>query len=251
MDYKLLTFGNLKLPASIGLFGLPAGGNGAQAPAAIDTRAYRNIPCDGFGTCAGTCAGCYALNAEQQYKKTCRAARIRNYRAAILPSFVADMMADIDKRLKSAPRQRPENRLKTVRPHDSGDFFTAAYVRAWAKVARHYLTAAPALKFYAYTKRLAPAPAGMTPAEIKVHNEIRAALIRYILPLNNFTLIDSMSAAGRRGLCNYGTIEELAPARAAGAHLCPCHEDATRCGRTCFYCMGKRAQNSAPVFVKH
>lgn len=235
---KLLKFGNQKLPESIGIFNLPAGGNGAQAPAAMYPAAYGKIPLDGCGTCAGTCAGCYALNAERQYKDTVRPARIRNYKVAAGDPeiFKARIIAEIEKRLRA--RVAPKNVLRAIRVHESGDFFSASYVRAWRDIAAYFLVKAPALRFYAYTKRLNEKGA-------------LATAVRELATMDNFTIIDSCSAAGRCGLVNYGTIEELRPAIDAGAKLCPCHVDAQACGRTCFYCAGKIAQRSAPVFVKH
>lgn len=132
------------------------------------------------------------------------------------------------------------------RVHESGDFYSAAYVDKWADIARRH----PGLTFYAYTKRLGNENTGMEAAEIWV-------ALRELALLPNFVLIDSL----QYGDVNYGDIaycEYLGLVR--GAHLCPCggKMDAIMkkrgkkiCGTACTYCQTKAAQEQAPVFLKH
>ena len=223
-----LKFGNMKLPASTAIFNLPP-----------------------VQTCGRHCAGCYAMKAQRQYK-TARAYRAEMLYFTGLASFVPAVIAQIRERLAkgAAGRIKSNNRLRAVRVHESGDFYSVAYIKKWAAIAR----ALPAVRFYAYTKRLDGRA---------VNKEMAAALRRYIKPLANFVLIDSAQygdAIGgahvqQRGAVNYGTREELAPALAKGAFLCPCRPGDNKkiCGAAdgCAYCMKKRAQNFAPVFLNH
>jgi hypothetical protein len=99
---------------------------------------------DGFEVCpgAGACAAvCYARQGRYRLAES-RAVRERNLLIvrANLDRFVQMAIADL-----TAKRSR-----RTVRVHDSGDFFSQAYLDAWFQVAR----ACPRKRFYCYTKSL-------------------------------------------------------------------------------------------------
>jgi Gene product 88 len=123
------SFGNKKLTEGIVAFGLPA---------------YRSAT--GFAVCpmAGSCAGlCYARqgqyvlpNVEQPREHNL--AWLRSHSAE---DFASAMRADVGALHRS---------WKIVRIHDSGDFFTPAYLRAWRDVARQH----PTRLFYGYTKMI-------------------------------------------------------------------------------------------------
>jgi hypothetical protein len=101
-------------------------------------------PVDGstFNTCSAALACkavCYAKQGSYAWKNTI-AARERALSHSFSDSFVTDMVAKLG-------RMRSKD---TVRIHDSGDFYSQAYLEKWYSIAR----ALPRFKFYAYTKRL-------------------------------------------------------------------------------------------------
>jgi len=103
--------------------------------------AYRSE--DGFKTCpqAGACAAvCYARQGFYTMENV-RAAREANLSAARgdLKEFVRQAIEDVSK--------FPEH---LIRVHDSGDFFSQAYLNAWGQIA----AACPDKVFYAYTKSM-------------------------------------------------------------------------------------------------
>jgi hypothetical protein len=98
---------------------------------------------DGFKTCpkAGACAAiCYARQGHYRMPNVVEA---REFNLRIvrgdLDRFVAMAVED----LKKIPN-------RTIRVHDSGDFFSEDYLRAWYKIARAF----PEKRFYSYTKSL-------------------------------------------------------------------------------------------------
>jgi protein gp88 len=112
----------------------------------LDTISF-NLPAfksaDGFKVCpqAGACATvCYARQG-RYIMPTVAAAR--EYNLAMvrrsIPQFVRLALADL-----------ANIRHRIVRIHDSGDFFSQAYLDAWFSLARAF----PAKRFYAYTKSL-------------------------------------------------------------------------------------------------
>jgi len=93
----------------------------------------------GLKTCpnAGACAkGCYALAGAYRFSNVARAFEER-LQATQAPSFETDMIQAI----KKAKAER-------VRIHDSGDFYSEAYLNRWYRIMR----ALPNVQFYAYTK---------------------------------------------------------------------------------------------------
>jgi hypothetical protein len=101
--------------------------------------AYRSA--GGFATCpqAGACAAvCYARQGRYLMPNVA-GARERNLESTRRPDFAA--MAIVDLGAISA---------RLVRVHDSGDFYSQAYLDAWFEVARAF----PGKTFYAYTKSL-------------------------------------------------------------------------------------------------
>ena len=114
---ELLSRGNTKLGRRILSWGIPA-----------------------VTTCPGASkecrAACYAMKGRYCYAQVKRAGEQR-LEIAKSRNFVAAMTDEVR-------RRRPE----TVRVHTSGDFFSAAYVRRWRKIAE----ACPDTLFYAYTR---------------------------------------------------------------------------------------------------
>jgi len=83
---------------------------------------------------------CYAASVESRYPAT-RQAVWHNFE--LLKGLDTDQMADLI--IKSLP-----SRVKIVRIHSSGDFYSKAYFNAWVKVAESL----PHIQFFAYTKAL-------------------------------------------------------------------------------------------------
>jgi uncharacterized protein (UPF0305 family) len=164
--------------------------------------------------CGRECVGCYAKKAQKMYKAV-TPYRERNYQASLLPGFATDMVAEI-KGLKKKP--------KAIRIHESGDFYSQAYVDSWAMIA----LALPGTVFYAYTKRNKEFDFSVLSAQ------------------PNFVLIDSC----KYHPVNYGDPGFVQVLKAHGAFVCPA-DKVISCGAGCDYCLTKAAQLSSVVFNKH
>ena len=112
-----LSRGNHKLPSSIGIFNLP-----------------RLVTCPGA---TDWCKKwCYTAKAERQYKKVLPF-RNTNLELSKSQEFVG-LITDEIKR----------SRLKTIRIHESGDFYNQEYLDKWIEIANNL----PGVTFFAYTK---------------------------------------------------------------------------------------------------
>ena len=90
---------------------------------------------------AGSCkAFCYATVGQQAFASGVKR-RAAAFKATLSPTFVQDMHTEI---------QRWKKKIKAIRVHDSGDFYSMDYLKAWLQIARLN----PAVKFYAYSKSL-------------------------------------------------------------------------------------------------
>lgn len=99
-----------------------------------------------FKTCpnAGACANlCYARNGTYNFSN------VKARHTANLEYVLEDPKGWFSQMLQEV--QQPKMRGKYVRIHDSGDFFSADYLRLWLRIAR--LT--PDVIFYCYTKEVA------------------------------------------------------------------------------------------------
>jgi len=97
---------------------------------------------DAYHVCkqAGSCAAiCYARQGTYTWPATVKA-REHNLKRARQKNFIRLALSDLDR--------KPS--FKTIRVHDSGDFFNQTYLNCWFYIAREY----PQKKFYAYTKAL-------------------------------------------------------------------------------------------------
>lgn len=88
---------------------------------------------------------CYAKKAEW-YRPNALPARMDNFKASLLDSFVSDMTEII---LNKAKRQRKPQLI--VRIHESGDFYNKAYAMKWLEIARN-CAECDKITFIAYTK---------------------------------------------------------------------------------------------------
>ncbi|NBW41983.1 hypothetical protein EBR25_13430 [bacterium] len=90
---------------------------------------------------AGSCkAFCYATVGQQAFASGVKR-RAAAFKATLSPTFVQDMHSEI---------QRWKKKIKAIRVHDSGDFYSMQYLLNWLEIARLN----PDVKFYAYSKSL-------------------------------------------------------------------------------------------------
>lgn len=120
--------------------------SGNEKLAKLDTISF-NLPAfrsaDGFHVCpkAGGCASlCYARQG-RYIMPTVAAAREFN---------LTKVRGDLGVFVREAIEDLQRKRAKTIRIHDSGDFFSQEYLNAWFTIVASF----PERKFYAYTKSL-------------------------------------------------------------------------------------------------
>jgi len=179
--------GNLKLDKSIMIFNLPAG------------KEY---------TCKETCGNCYAIKAQVMYPSVLPC-RISNYNASKTDSFVSVMVNLIKK-----------HGFKTVRIHESGDFYNVEYVNKWDKIAEQL----PEVKFYGYTKQ----------------NFVS-------FTSNNVNIVNSLLPDGN---LNFGSLEYVKEkSKQFNIPVCPVtlKVNSASCGKTCRLCQTKKNM----LFVIH
>lgn len=129
--------GNAKLSKEIYTFSLPAG---FTCPSAHLCASYADRKSGKITDGKNMSFRCFAASQESTFPNV-RAARWNNF--DLLSKVKNDSFAMASLILSSLDKS-----AKIVRIHVSGDFFNAAYFRAWAYVAIHR----PETKFYAYTK---------------------------------------------------------------------------------------------------
>src|SRR6056297_161467 len=115
--------GNSKLSKSVLIWNLPA----------IKT-------CPNCGRCKDTC---YARKAEKLYPQVLPC-RERNLESTKHPLFIDNMVIAICKAQVNAKKYKP----KSVRIHESGDFYNMKYFFDWLEIAKRL----PDLTFWSYTK---------------------------------------------------------------------------------------------------
>ena len=166
----------------------------------------------GMSTCNRICPGCYAMKSQVRFPA---ALAYRNCMliASQQPDFADHIIAELSSTRRSA---------RTVRLHESGEFYSQAYIDKWLTIA----TALPQFTFYAFTKRLAD------------FNFSKLAA------LPNFVLINSLQHGG----LNYAPLANLR----SNVFTCPAITGHTvTCGITCKYCQTKKAQYNSVQFVVH
>lgn len=131
------------------------------------------------------CKHCYALKAEHQYLQVLPA-RMRHLKETMANSFVSSLVEEIRKSKKTK-----------VRIHESGDYYSQAYLDKWTAIAEQL----PNVRFYCFTKK-----------EDKLDFTAFKALL-------NTNVVQSIAPDGGY---NFGTMERLAELSAMGYHICPC-----------------------------
>lgn len=188
MSLNLIKKGNAKIHKSCNVFNLPT------------------------SVCGMSCIACYAKRAEIRFPKAL-AHRQRNYEATTRPySFIVDMHNEIT-----------DSKNLKMRIHESGDFYSDAYVGTWINIVNHH----PKVKFYAYTKR---------PID---------GWLASLSKLPNMNLISSITPLGY----NYGNQEYCHKLVSEyGYTLCPCKKGAqVECMKDCEICL----TNDKVCFLQH
>jgi hypothetical protein len=153
---------------------------------------------------------CYAKKAEYLYKNV-YTFRMENFKLSKTKEFENIINKELE-----------NTKLKTIRIHSSGDFYSQSYIDKWTRIMKKHKDK----QFYAYTK-------------VK-------QLFKWPR-LKNFNLISSYI----HGNLNYGTkeyVEELQ--RKYNTFICPDtkkHRTEKICNKTCFYCM----KHDNVAFIKH
>jgi hypothetical protein len=172
------------------------------------------ISCIPTGVCYGEgnqCKGCYAKRSEVRFKGVL-ACRIRHFESFIDSpyQFIVDAIAEIKK------AKKPYFRI-----HESGDFFSQKYIRAWETIIEN----CPKVMFYAYTKK----------ADLFDFNGLNS--------LSNFNLVNGTNEK------NYGSLDfcnELVKSK--GYVLCPCEiDDTVHCMDNCKACLTEKKV----CFIEH
>tara|TARA_Y100001973_G_C5201886_1_gene338442 strand:+ start:320 stop:1027 length:708 start_codon:yes stop_codon:yes gene_type:complete len=197
----LLKNGNKKLGRKIYAFDLPA-----------------VVSCPDYKECFKTC---YANKGTFIWKST-RKSNEYNFAIALhdLDYLQAELIAEIIKK-----------KIKTIRIHSSGDFFSKEYFLMWVSIANRF----PELKIFTYSK---------APAIPELNRPL------------NLNIIDSFIDYKGSKILNYGSYEALKPiAKNIRGLICPITKgQATNNDRLkaltcsdCKYCITK----SKPLFVQH
>jgi hypothetical protein len=137
--------GNAKLAKDTLIFNLPAG---KTCPGALFCKSFAVVDSNGKRSIQDgphTEFRCFAASSEAQYTAVFenRASNLEMIVDAIKNGIAADLIHN------SIQFHRTRN-TKKVRIHESGDFFSGAYLDAWIEVALRN----PDLKFYCYSKSL-------------------------------------------------------------------------------------------------
>jgi hypothetical protein len=137
--------GNAKLGKATLIFSLPAG---STCPGALQCFSMAVADANGKRSIVDgkhTEFRCFAASSEVQYDAV-YANRQANFKA-IVEALKHGNCADL---INTELQKARKKNTKLVRIHESGDFFSAAYLLSWVMVAQ----ANPDLKFYCYSKNL-------------------------------------------------------------------------------------------------
>lgn len=171
-----------------------------------------NLPA-GLPTCGRICPGCYALKAEVRFPKTVKPYRQARLTASQSPNFASRIISELSSSRRTS---------RTVRIHESGDFYSQAYLDSWITIAQ----ALPQFTFYAFTKR---------------YSDFDFSIAK---STPNLVIINSLHS----GSLNYGPLNTLDSSRP----ICPVTlNQPVTCGTTCRLCMSKSIESTSIQFVKH
>lgn len=174
------------------------------------------MTCPGANT--GCLSACYARRDE-------RFPSVRKYRLAnLILSHRADFVATMTDAIKSALytkrgdlRRRFIGKKIVFRLHESGDFYSVAYMRAWYEIARAF----PFIQFFTYTKSFQIYAACV--AEKPANFVVRASL------WENATTEEEKALADRLGMPVYTVLKDTTGAD----YVCDCAGGCGACGCAC------------------
>jgi hypothetical protein len=161
------------------------------------------ITCPNNNQCANTC---YARKLEKLYP-VCKRAWTRNYQLSKTREFKNTISTFIASKIK---------KIKYVRIHVSGDFYSQEYIDKWCSIVQEF----PDIKFYTYTKTF------------NMFN------FDNITSLANINIINSIAPDG--GI-NYGDSKRIEYLKSIGYNVCPTQKgDNIICGENCKICIEKQ-----------
>ena len=171
---------------------------------------------------SGSCEkDCYALKAYKQYPS---AAALWDYNFHLVKNNLSELYNRLDKQLAKIAKSK----MRVVRIHQSGDFYSQEYVELWERLAAKY----PEIKFYGYTK--VDSILDLTSFE----------------SLANVAVVKSLVDGKYR---NYGTVNYVQRMSVKhNAVVCPAtygeNKAEIKCGKQCSACINK---GTSVFFVQH
>jgi len=172
------------LPANIGL---SDGNTKLKKSGIVSFNLIPIVHCPLAGACK---AFCYATVGQQAFASGVKR-RAAAFKATLAPDFVQAMHAEVG---------RWKKKIKAVRVHDSGDFYSMDYLHDWLEIARLN----PDVKFYAYSKSLPfihrAYDQGLVPENFRLIQSVGGladSRIRHDLPhARIFSTLEELQAAG-------------------------------------------------------
>ena len=143
--FLVFSHGNAKLDKNTLTFSIPAG---KTCPGALFCKSFAVLQDDGkrkIQDGKDTQFRCFAASSEVQYDAVFHS-RAHNMEL-LMRSLIEGSMVDL---INSSIQHHRKKKTELVRIHESGDFFSRAYLEAWIEVAKLN----PDLKFYCYSKSL-------------------------------------------------------------------------------------------------
>lgn len=164
---------------------------------------------------------CYALKAYKQYPS---AMALWDFNFHLVQNDLEQLYKRLDEQLAKIAKSK----MRVVRIHQSGDFYSQEYIELWCKLAKKYT----GIKFYGYTK---------------VNNILDLTQLE---KLDNVSIVKSLVADKYR---NYGTVDyvqRMAPKH--NAVICPAtygeNKKEIKCNLHCNACTKK---DTNVFFVQH
>lgn len=149
-------------------------------------------------------------------------------------AFHEDFIAALAAEVITVARQHPEGLV--IRLHVLGDFFSVAYVKAWARL----LDMLPNLHVYGYTARRPDVDDAESRAIAAEIGRLRAA------NWDRFAIRTSHTQPGRER-----AIVVVQPPKNPDIILCPAMTEATEACATCGLCWAPTARHKTIAFLKH
>lgn len=206
---RLLINGNKKIGRGVWQYSITAGNRGIDAEV-LEKASNGNIDAEtlkaaGFGTCACSCPGCYAMTGCYMFFST----KVSLARKTLLSRLAMDWVENAIK------AQIKADRIHYVRIHAAGDFFSSEYVQMWSRIAIDN----PDVIFWTYTKtewtacKEFDALANCNIVKSLIGKRVNYGKAAYIIALYN-----ELKAAGKNVyICRCGIDAEQ---HCAGCHHC-------------------------------